>query len=259
MKYVLNIVAITFLSINISGCVNSLLAEEFNKFEMTLTDDKRCFLSNGLPNHKTGKFPKKSNPNSISHQKIDVCVSRYPKKVSTNTKITGIMGIALNGILFRPSTAGFWDPNAPRNHSRNGDKNWSVDIFGLKGKLGLDFNNAHVGRGGMYHYHGLPTSLVNKSNKSLVGYAGDGFEIHYLPKKMSGWVLKKGLRKSGPTGNYDGTYNEDYYYIGNNNELDECNGGLLNGKYVYFITENYPKVPRCLYGEVSNDFNKSRH
>ena len=205
MKYVLNIVAITFLSINISGCVKSLLAEEFNKFEMTLTDDKRCFLSNGLPNHKTGKFPKKSNPNSISHQKIDVCVSRYPKKVSTNTKITGIMGIALNGILFRPSTAGFWDPNAPRNHSRNGDKNWSVDIFGLKGKLGLDFNNAHVGRGGMYHYHGLPTSLVNKSNNSLVGYAGDGFEIHYLPKKMSGWVLKKGFRKSGPIGNDDGT------------------------------------------------------
>ena len=49
--------------------------------------------------------------------------------------------------------------------------------------------------------------------------------------------FKEGLRKSGPTGNYDGTYNEDYYYIGNNNELDECNGGLLNGKYVYFITK----------------------
>ena len=237
----------------------NLVATELNKFEVLLTDKKRCFLSNGIPNHKTGIFPNKGNPNFISYQEINVCVPRYPKKESSNTKIKGIMGIALNGILFRPATAGFWDPKAPRKHSRNGDKNWSVDIFGLKGKLGLDFNNAHVGRGGMYHYHGLPTSLINKLNKSHIGYAGDGFEIHYLPQKISGWTLKEGLRKSGPLGKYDGTYNEDFFFEGAYNKLDECNGGMFNGKYVYFITDNYPRVPRCLYGKVSSDFNQSRH
>ena len=75
-------------------------------------------------------------------------------------------------------------------------------------------------------------------------------------QKSSGWVLKKGLRSSGPPGRYDGTYNEDYHYIGGENKLDECNGGIYNGKYVYFITETYPITPRCLYGNVSSDFNK---
>ena len=77
--------------------------------------------------------------------------------------------------------------------------------------------------------------------------------------KKSGRSLKDGFRKSGPLGLHDGTYNEDYHYLGYGSELDECNGGIYNGKYVYFITDNYPRVPRCLYGEVSGDFNKSRH
>ena len=42
-------------------------------------------------------------------------------------------------------------------------------------------------------------------------------------------------------------------------KLDQCNGALLNLKYVYFIIDTYPYVPRCLKGNVSDDFNKSRH
>ena len=76
---------------------------------------------------------------------------------------------------------------------------------------------------------------------------------------MSAWVLKDGFRKSGPFGKYDGTYNEDFFYQGSTDKIDECNGGMYKGKYVYFITDNYPRVPRCLSGEVSSDFNKSRH
>ena len=60
-----------------------------------------------------------------------------------------------------------------------------IDMFKSQREVILDFNNAHVGRGGMYHYHGLPTSLVNNLNKSHIGYAGDGFEIHYIKGKMS--------------------------------------------------------------------------
>ena len=89
-----------------------LVAIELNEIEISLTNDKRCFFSNGIPNHKTGIFPNKGNPNSISKQKIHVCVPRYPKKASARTKIKGIIGIALNGVFFRPATSGFWDPKA---------------------------------------------------------------------------------------------------------------------------------------------------
>ena len=236
-------------------------AMEVNEFKQSITNNKRCFVSNGIPNHEVGTFPNRGNPNSILPQQIDVCVPRYPKKLSNYTKIRGIIGIALNGVLFRPGTAGFWDPDSHRGHSRQGDRKWSVDIFGLSGKLGLDFNNAHVGRGGMYHYHGLPIGLISKLNGSLIGYAGDGFEIHYLQnQKSSGWALRKGFRGwSGPPGTYDGTYNEDYHYTGGENTLDECNGGFYKGKYTYFVPETYPIIPRCLYGNISSDFNKSRH
>lgn len=231
-----------------------------SKFNMVINGDNRCFVSNGIPNHVIGSFPNRGNPNEIKEQFINVCVPRFPIKRIKYTKIRGIVGIAINGVLFRPSTAGFWDPTARRGHSRYGDRRWNIDIFGVRGRLGLDFNNAHIGRGGMYHYHGVPTGLVTNNIESLVGYAGDGFEIHYLKKaKVSGWELRSGQRAFGPPGKYDGTYVEDYQYIAGQNKLDECNGGIHNGKYMYFITKTFPFIPRCLFGNVSSDFNKSRH
>ena len=32
------------------------------------------------------------------------------------------------------------------------------------------------------------------------------------------------------------------------------NGGTLNGKYVYFATDEFPFFPRCHWGNVSKDF-----
>lgn len=132
--------------------------------------------------------------------------------------------------------------------------------MGPPGKLGLDFNNAHVGRGGLYHYHGIAESLSQNLNNGLVGYAGDGFEIRYIAgNAKSGWELRSGTRPNGPGGTYDGSYNEDYIFIGGAGRLDVCNGGMLDGKYVYFVTDTYPFVGRCLYGNVSEDFNRARH
>lgn len=231
-----------------------------NQFMMTETGDQRCFLSNGIPDHATGQFPNNGNPNEIRKQQVDVCVPLAPQKASQIMPIRGTMGIAMNGVQFRPNTAGYWDPNARNGHSRNGDQDWSLDIHGAPGKLGLDFNNAHVGQGGLYHYHAIAASLTDTSGSTLVGYAGDGYEIHYVgAAAMSGWQLKEGTRPSGPGGAYDGTYNEDYAFVGGDARLDQCNGGILGQDYVYFITDSYPFVPRCLTGEVSGDFNHSRH
>lgn len=241
-----------------------------NRIEITATDTQRCFSANGLPDHATGQFPNRGNPNAIAPQDVNVCVPVTPTKADVITPIRGTMGIAVNGVQFRPNTAGYYDPDGRRGHSPNGDRNWSIDIHGARGKLGLDFNNAHVGRGGLYHYHGIAEHLLDDSGSSLIGYAGDGFEIHYVGETVeSGWALKSGNRPPsengvGPGGVYDGTYNEDFVWTGGADasgqpRLDQCNGGQLNGRYVYFVTDNYPYVSRCLSGVVSDDFNKANH
>lgn len=233
-----------------------------NQVEVTEHDDQRCFTSNGLPDHKTGTFPNRGNPNAISEQDIKMCITQNPVKNSEPTSVRGAVGIAVNGVQFRPTTAGYYDPEGRRGHSRDGDRNWSLDIFGAPGNLGLDFNNAHVGRGGLYHYHGIADSLTQTSDSSLIGYAGDGFEMHYIGEDaISGYQLKTGSRPSnpGPGGAYDGTYNEDYEHIAGDGRLDQCNGGELDGKFVYFVTDTYPFVGRCLWGEISSDFAGAEH
>ena len=237
------------------------LAKIGNEVEVVIRGGKRCFTANGIPDHPTGKFPDRGNPNAIRKQQIDVCVTLEPIKRRVPTPIKGTMGIAMNGVQFRPNTAGFWDPSARQGHSRQGDPKWSLEIFGAPRKLGLDFNNGHVGRGGLYHYHGIARDLIKNLGSSMVGYAGDGFEIHYLPaEKKSGWTLKQGMRPlGGPPGVYSGLYNEDFEYVGGENRLDQCNGGYLYGNYAYFLTDDYPFLPRCLYGKISSDFNASRH
>lgn len=250
---------IIVLAVFVEFSIQQVQAAE-NQISITIKNRKRCFVANCIPDHSTGQFPNRGNPNAIAEQRVNVCVATNPKKGNSPQAIRGTVGIAVNGIQFRPNTAGFWDPKARRGHSRNGDRNWSLDIHGAPGKLGLDFNNAHVGRGGLYHYHGIAKSLTQTSGSSLIGYAGDGFEMHYVSNRAkSGYRLKSGDRPSGPGGRYDGTYNEDYEYVGGSGQLDQCNGGLLNGKFVYFVTDSYPFITRCLWGKVSSDFGRSRH
>ena len=112
----------------------------------------------------------------------------------------------------------------------------------------------------MYHYHGIAESLIGNSDSSFIGYAGDGFQIHFVGRKVRpGYTLRSGERPSGPRGAYDGTFNEDYIYSGDNKTLDQCNGGQLNGKYVYFITLDYPFIGRCLWGDIAPGFGADRH
>ncbi len=232
-----------------------------NEVKITIKGDQRCISSNALPDHETGTFPNRGNPNGIRSQRVNMCVPLNPTTLGTPKFIKGTSAIAVNGVQYRPNTAGFWDPNGRRGHSRNGNKNWSLDIFGARGKLGLDFNNAHVGPNGLYHYHGIAKSLTKTSGSSLIGYAGDGYELHYVgDKARSGYHLKKGMRPAGgPEGAYSGLYNEDFEFISAKGTLDECNGGTLNGKYVYFITNSYPFAGRCLRGKISSGFGINRH
>ena len=231
-----------------------------NNVLISNSENNFCIASNSLPDHEVGIFPNRGNPHAIREQNVEFCVPINPVKNEKFKFIKGTTGIAINGIQFRPNTAGYYDPLAKSGHSRNGDKRWSLDIFGAKNKLGLDFNNGHVGPNGLYHYHGIAKTLVETSGSSLVGYAGDGFEIHYVGNKVtSGYKLKTGYRSSGPGGKHDGSYNEDYLHHFVEGVLDECNGGELGGKFVYFVTNTYPFVGRCLWGDILSGFGVDRH
>ena len=101
----------------------------------------------------------------------------------------------------------------------------------------------------------MPKVLQNFNGKTLIGYAADGYEIHYVGNNQtSSWVIKTGKRNTLPFGDYDGSYFQDYIFEGGYGTLDRCNGGTLNGKYVYFATDEFPFFPRCHWGNVSKDF-----
>ena len=230
-----------------------------NKVSITVKGNQRCIASNGLPNHNTGQFPNSGNPHRISEQNVRLCVTTNPRKRSSARRVRGSIGVGINGVQFRPGTADYYDPNSRRGHSRNRSSGWNLDGLGAAQMLGMDSNNAHVDQRGLYHYHGVSNALVRSGKGTLIGWAADGFEIHYVGSKVrSGYRLKKGTRPSGPGGRYDGTYVEDWQYVGGAGKLDQCNGGTLNGKFVYFATETFPFLPHCLWGSVSRDFAQQR-
>jgi len=211
--------------------------------------------SNGLPDHDTGDFPNSGNPNSISEQDIIKTFTLTPTLAPSITPSAGIeFGIALNGILFEPLTAEYWN-NDP---SSGWNLEWSTN------PLGFDFNNAHVQPDGTYHYHGSPTSLlsmVNGKAQTLIGFAADGFPI-YIENLKSSYRIKSGIRPDGPGGTYDGTYVQDYEYIDGLGDLDECNGisgttpEYPNGIYYYVVTEEFPSIGRCHSGIPNDSFRK---
>jgi len=226
-----------------------------NQVSIEKANGRICISTNGLPNHSTGKFPNKGNPHAMRAQRARYCVTQNPAKSGSPRAYKGSVGVALNGVAIRPATADYWDPGSPRKHSRDRSSGWNLEGIGARKQLGMDSSNAHVDERGLYHYHGVPSGYLKTVKGTLVGYAADGFEIHYVGKQAkSGWSLKKGTRPNGPGGRYDGTYVEDWEYTGGSGKLDRCNGDTLDGKFVYFATTTYPFYPRCLWGQASADF-----
>jgi hypothetical protein len=87
-----------------------------------------------------------------------------------------------------------------------------------------------------------------------------------VKKLASSYRLKEGLRPGGrePEGPYDGTFVADYEYVAGSGDLDECNGRQTvtpefpEGIYAYFLTANWPVIPRRFRGTPSADFDHGR-
>lgn len=236
---------------------------------ITVEGDFRYIRANGLPNHQTAQFPGRGNPNRITAQSYSFRVPLKPQTNGTPRNSRGAwFGVALNGVPFEPGTAEFW----------NGQPEWVMEAKSGFIDLGLDANNAHVQPTGAYHYHGLPTGLMQKlggdgTKMLLVGYAADGFPIYTssahsvatkstspLKKMRSSWQLKKGDRNGGPGGVPDGKYTRDYEYVAGSGDLDECNGrfGVTpeypQGTYYYCITDEFPQLARSWRGTPDPSF-----
>ena len=236
--------------------------------------------ANALPEHAVGRFPNRGNPHAIEAQAYDFRLPANPKSAAQITwlhrpAVEGErgppnmpFGVALNGVLFDPGTAEFW----------RGDRSldWNYEALGGAVPLGLDASHAHVQPGGVYHYHGLPTLLLDQlglapdQHSPLVGWAADGFPIYALrgykdPQDpasgmktlRSSYELKAGDRPSpptGPGGRHDGAFIQDYVHVPGSGDLDECNGRFCvtpefpQGTYAYFLTAEWPVIPRGFRG-----------
>ena len=240
--------------IGLAAMADGAFAHE-NEVDVRLEGAQLCVTSNSSPNHDIGQFPNRGNPNSFRQQATRVCVDADPEVTGRITQHTQSSGVSVTGILFRPGTADFYDANSPRGFSRDPSSGWRLEGMGAAELLGMDAQNAHVDHRGLYHYHGVSEAPVGSQSGSLIGWAADGFEIHYIgDSAQSGWQLREGRRASAPFGAYDGTYEQDWVFVEGAGNLDQCNAAVVNGTLTYFATDTYPFFPRCFHGTVSSDF-----
>lgn len=251
-----------------------------SRHTVALENAARRILANAIPEHRVGPFPNRGNPHAIAEQAYDLSLPAKPVVAASitwvhrpaNSDFRGPpnlpFGIALNGVLFDPGTAEFW----------NGDRalGWNYEALGGAVGLGLDANHAHVQPNGAYHYHGVPTLLFQSLDTApdrhspLIGWAADGFPIYALrgwrvageatsgvKVLRSSYRLRNGERPAppaGPGGRHDGAFVQDYEFVAGSGDLDECNGRMgvtpeyPDGTYAYFLTEEWPVIPRGFRG-----------
>lgn len=242
-----------------------------SQVSITVEGGFRVIRANGLPDHAPGQFPNRGNPHLVTAQNYNYRVPLAPKENATFTKLVmHPFGIALNGVVFDPGAAEWWQMD-PRS-------GWTLDPISGSQKLGVDRHNAHVQPSGAYHYHALPTGLIElrtggKERVAQVGWAADGFPIYgpwdysdahstnsAVKRMKSSYRLREGTRASGPGEKFDGSYVEDFEFVKGAGDLDEANGrfGVTpefpQGTYHYVLTENFPFIPRQFKGTPDSSF-----
>jgi YHYH protein len=241
----------------------------------------RRMQGNGIPDHPVtmGTFVTPMSPQNLSIS--------FPLNPAAPGKLTSrfrqATGYALNSVKFDPDTAGTCMGSAT-SPSPNGGcvmamgrDPWLIEAIGGPFRFGTDESNAHTQPNGQYHYHGMPEAMIQailrnseaKTRVTLVGFAVDGFPIYARygytvagdptspVKVMKGsWQLKANAEPGRPDRSVFplGTFTNDYEYVSDSGDLDECNGrtGVTpefpQGTYHYYITETFPFIQRCTKG-----------
>lgn len=258
----------------------------------------RSVSANGLPDYTLSRtvnsvsvtdsasniaFPNVYNPNTIVAQSVSKSMTLTPTQTSAVTASnsgTQKLGVALNGIVFDPSTAGTCNNSGTICELGGGNYAWNIEALGQSSfKFGTDDSNAHVQPQGTYHYHGNPVQLVTKLNPTksttgmtLIGWAIDGFPIYSpygytdpldttsaIKEIVSSYQLQTSPDANRPsTTTYPlGAFTQDYEYVAGSGDLDACNGRtgktpeFPNGTYHYYATNTFPHLQRCVYGKLN--------
>ncbi|MEM6597870.1 MAG: YHYH protein [Cyanobacteria bacterium P01_C01_bin.69] len=259
----------------------SMLNEQLDlqsEVQWSCSDGLRRLVANGVPAHPTGEqFVGDSNP-IVTHE-VDVAMPLTPvARTGTGQRITHT-AYSLNGVLFNPGTGGRCTSDVTdisECSQRPGSVGeWTIEALGQSSfDFGEDHNHAHVQRGGVYHYHGIPEGMLSEENLAgesmqLIGWAMDGFPLYArygysdpdsgtgaLQAMEPSYQLKATPDPDRPSVDIIpmGTFSEDYEYIEGSGDLDECNGRFAvtpefpEGIYHYYATDTYPFVQRCVKG-----------
>lgn len=192
-------------------------------FSDTILGDTRILSGNDLPiGNTTGNFPISpndaiskydQNPNSILVQSFTDKLPANPTYSDTPYCMGGEVGIMLSGV---PLFDGF-----------------DAELRDAQAHEGQDSCNGHPQEKGMYHYHGLSACFKDPNEKTVLGYALDGFPI------------------TGPKVSNDKYLTTD--------DLDECHGitseiienGVPVVTYHYVMTYDFPYSASCFRGKPS--------
>ena len=220
--------------------------------------DIRTINTNALPNHSTWEFPNEENPNTMSAQNN---LYEIPTKWEYQWSETWAREpwIAINGIKFEPETNERVNCESWEQYRIE----WKQTTFPV---MWIDHENAHVQPTGTYHYHGLSKSLVEFADTwddlVHIWFAKDWFNIFYSKSGKYKPSFKLSTEpRVGTNCNYrdtpvqiewttpDGTYATDRVFDASVGDLDTCNWIEVNWEYMYFATDEFPYLPRCLNWE----------
>jgi arylsulfatase A-like enzyme len=241
-------------------------------FSISVQGDQCVFSTNVIPNHDFNDG-NTSFPNSVKAQNAQFSVTTDPliAELVTPLSLNVNNAILLNGVVVDLLAAGCFGIADGKIGCNNINQAWRYDPMFVTNGFVVDTHNAHAQPDGTYHYHGSPKALFSNEDPQtpspLVGFAADGFPIfgpyfddtNTVRKALSSFKLKTGNRPTDngqPGGTYDGSYRDDYEYVPQHGDLDECNGMLKNGQYAYYITDRYPYILACFKGEPDSSFTK---
>ena len=189
-------------------------------------DDKYFLItSNGIP---TFEF-KGITPNPLKEQSFKWSIPLNPSIAESITSIPllGTVAIAIDGLPFFGANEG-----PPQGYADP-----FLDEI-------LDYCNGHTAPQGEYHYHAVPTCIIEDYNPIVIGYALDGFEIISPNKNIKSSWKKTSTAVSAW---------EAHKFVEGSGDLDKCNGKIdSDGIYRYHSTETFPYIIGCYKGIVEN-------
>ncbi|MEO1390855.1 MAG: YHYH protein [Cyanobacteria bacterium J06634_6] len=259
----------------------NVLNEQLNlqsEAQWSCAEGQRRLVANGVPDHQTGEqFV--AERNRIAAHEVTVVMPLTPVARTGSGQRIIEPAYALNGVKFNPGTGGRCASDitdVSECSLRPGSSGqWTMEALGQETfDFGEDDNHAHVQRGSVYHYHGIPKGMLSEQNLAgesmqLIGWAVDGFPLYARLGYSDADSGTSSLRLMEPsyslkaTPDADrpsvdvvpmGTFSQDYEYVEGGGDLDECNGRFAvtpefpQGIYHYYVTEAYPFVQRCVKG-----------